>query len=237
MLLAFTDIPQRHQRLTIYPVVASDEPELSYLLVSEALGSGLLSISEERNGTVPLLVARNDSPQPILVLDCEEFQGARKARSTNRSLLLGPMSTTEFPVSCMEGSRWLRGDREMDLSETLTAFPALEGQVGVLAFLGQQFIGMDALGSPELYAPLHRRLLTGYLINALASRLNGEGESATSDAEILAVADALQRAERVPCPTSGHGEYSTLHGLVAGGELRHNGHLVHLSVFPAGLEA
>jgi hypothetical protein len=197
----------------------------------------VLSISEHGGSRTPRFVARNQGTLPILILDCEEVPGGVTNRSTSRSILLGPNSTTEFPVSCMEGGRRFPTDREMELSEALEAFPTLVGQVGLMVFLGQQFLGMDALGSPALYAPLHRRLLAGYLIETLASKCRCGGWRPTSEAEVLALAEALEMAERVPSPTDGQGDYSTLQGAVAGGELRHNGHLVHLSVFPAGLAA
>ncbi len=237
MLLAFVDTPQQHHRLTIFPVVASDEPQLSYLLMTDALRRGVLTIKQNGLGEIPHLIARNHGSQPILILDCETVGGVGENHSTNQSVLLAPASVTRVPISCRDTGKWSCEELERRFSEKLANFPILEDQVGILAFLGRQLLGLDALGSPELYSPLHRRLLTGYLITALAAGEKAKSESPAEEAEIMALAEALEGAERVAAPCPGHGEYCTLRGEVTGGELRHNGHLVHLSVFPNGVAA
>jgi hypothetical protein len=237
MLLAFVETPQRHQRLTVFPVVAADEPGLSYLLMTEAVRRGVLTIEEDGGGSFPHLIVRNSGSDPVLMLDCETVHGAGEHRSTAQSILLGPDSVTKVPVSCVEAGKWSCEDHRRKLSKSLGRFPLLEGQVGVLAFLGRQLLGLDALGSPELYSPLHRRLMTGYLITALAAGKKARAGSSAEEDEVRALAKALEGAERVTAPCHGHGEYCTIQGEVTGGELRHNGHLVHLSVFPKGVAA
>ncbi len=237
MLLAFADTPQRHQRLTIFPVVAADEPQLSYLLMMDAMRRGVLTIEKNGAGKAPHLIARNSGSEPVLILDCETVRGVGENQSTNQSVLLGPESVTEVPVSCSETGKWSCDEREKKFSERLAKFPLLENQVGILAFLGRQLLGLDALGSPDLYSPLHRRLLTGYLVTAVAAGKGGTPESSAEESEIQALAMALEGAVRLSAPCPGHGEYCTLHGEITGGELRHNGHLVHLSVFPNGAAA
>jgi hypothetical protein len=137
----------------------------------------------------------------------------------------------------MEAGEWSCEDRERRFSKRLAKFPLMERQVGILAFLGRQLLGLDALGSPELYSPLHRRLLTGHLITALAAGKREKSESPAEDTDLHALARALEGAVRLTAPNPGHGEYCTLHGEISGGELRHNGHLLHLSVFPNGANA
>jgi len=237
MLLAFIDTPQRHDRLTVFPVVASDEPQLSYLLLTDALRRGVLTIEPIGSGAIPHLMAQNLGSEPVLILDCETMKGVGENHSTNQSVLLGPDSVTKIPISCHESGKWSCEAREKRFSRKLDHFPLLEGQVGILAFLGRQLLGLDALGSPELYSSLHRRLLSGYFLTALAAGKAGESETPADEGEIASLAMALECAERVPEPCPGYGEYSTLHGQVTGGELRHNGHLVHLSVFPNGVAA
>ena len=237
MLLAFVDIPQRHQRLTIFPVVAADEPHLSYLLMMDALKRGVLTIEEKTAGKSNHFIARNRGSDPVLILDCETVQGSWARHSTPQSILLGPESVTKVPSSCTESGKWCGEGRERRFSRGLAKFPLQENQVGILAFLGRHLLGLDALGSPELYSPLHRRLLTGYLITAMAAGKRAKSESPAEGAEIMALAQALEGASRVAAPCPGHGEYCTLHGEISGGELRHNGHLVHLSVFPKGAAA
>jgi len=237
MLLAFVDTPQHHDRLTIFPVVASDEPQLSYLLMRDALRRGVLTIQQNGPEGPPHLIAQNLGSEPVLMLDCEMVNGVEGSRSTTQSVLLGPDSVTMVPVSCQDNGKWSCEEGEERFSDRLDHFPLLEGQVGILAFLGRQLLGLDALGSPDLYSSLHSRLLSGYLLTALAAGEKAQSESPADEGEIAALARALECAERVFAPCPGHGEYSTLHGQVTGGELRHNGHLVHLSVFPNGVAA
>ena len=76
-------------------------------------------------------------------------------------------------------------------------------------------------------------------LNAVALSVISVGESGSlADSEdLMDLAFALETAQRVAAPNAGYGEYSTLEGAITGGELRHNGHLVHLSVFPTGVAA
>lgn len=237
MLLAFVDTPQRHQRITIFPVVAADEPQLSYLLLADALRRGLLTIEENSPGEEPCLIAQNRGPQPVLILGSETVVGDRDPRSVFQTVLLGPDSVTKVPTSEDGISKWGCAALETQFSNSLKEFPLLENQVGILAFMGRDLLALDILGTPELYAPLHRRLVTGHLLTALTSGERGKLESPAEGGEMQALARALECAHREAAPCPGHGEYTTLHGEVTGGELRHNGHLVHLSVCPNGAAA
>lgn len=237
MLLAFLETPQRHERLSVFPVVASDEPDLAYLLLAEALQRGIVTVSQDSGGSAPFLVAQNRGTQPVLILDCETMVGPGENRSTSQSVLLGPATVTRFPISCLDTGKWSCRELEREYSSPLQGFPMVEGQVGILAFLGRELLGLDVLGTPGLYSPLHRRLLTGYLITALAAGKDADPEGSASEEELENLALALQGAERVATFCPGSGEYCNLTGAVSGGELRHNGHLVHLSVFPKGVAA
>ena len=237
MLLAFVDTPQRHDRITIFPVVAADEPRLSYLLLADALRRGLLTLEENGPGEAPCLIARNRSTQPVLILGSETVTGNRNPRSVFQTVLLGPSSVTRVPTAEDPVSKWSCAAIEAQFSDSLRVFPLLDNQVGILAFMGRNLLGLDILGTPELYSPLHRRLITGHLISALTSGEKGELESPAEEAEMQALARALESAQRETAPCPGHGEYTTIHGELAGGELRHNGHLVHLAVCPNGSAA
>jgi len=106
MLQAFLGEAQHHNRLTIFPILAEEDRILPYHLMADALAEGILTIGEKDGGQVPVLLARNAGPDPILILDGEQLVGARQNRMTNRSILLPPHATTEIPVSCMEQGRW-----------------------------------------------------------------------------------------------------------------------------------
>jgi hypothetical protein len=237
MLLAFTDTPQRHDRLTIFPVVASGGPELPLASMEEAVSEGVLSFGERGRGPGALLVARNSGPRPVLILDGERLICDRRYRLRTPSILLGPYSETEIPFWGIEYDDGPHEQPYHDRPGCLRGFPILANQVGVLAFLGRRFLGLDALGSPRLYAPFHCRLLTEYLTEAFRGRREAAQECANHETDVCALAGALENAERIPSDTPGRGRYRVLRGSVRGGELSHEGRLIHLSVFPAGVEA
>ena len=97
---------QRHDLLTVFPLVAVGEPELPYTLLVDALAAGTVRITEVGAGTVPALLASNAGDVDVLVLDGEQLVGARQNRMTNRSILLPARNETRIPVSCMEQGRW-----------------------------------------------------------------------------------------------------------------------------------
>lgn len=261
MLETFILPPQRHEQLTIFPVVIKVQCLHPYVLLADALASGAVTIEETGNGEVHRLVARNRSHQPVLALNGEQLVGAKRCCITSHSVLLAPRGTTDLPVadlaletsspgtsghapgndaSTPAGAAEAYGSRRFGLSRHygrevepwLDAFPLLEGQLGMLAFLGRRFIGMDALGCPSLYAPLHPRLLAGYALAARDDETPPSGCPPPDVPEAEAFAVALEEARRIPSRTVGLGTYSVFRGLVRGGELLHEGHLVHVTALP-----
>jgi len=128
--------------------------------------------------------------------------------------------------------------RRVDLERVAASFPLVDGQIGVLAFLGEAPLGLDLLGGRRLYARLHERVLRGWLMEAMARRAFaplGTVMMADSPPPLLAQA-FLDRARAVPrtaAPTVGRGTYGVLDGEVIGGELIDRGRVVHLAAFPA----
>lgn len=98
--------PRQHRSLDIFPLLSSGAPDLPFDLLVDAVASGLLTIGEVGEGTVPTLIAKNAGERAVLVLDGEQLIGARQNRMTNRSILLPARSSTEIPVYCMEQGRW-----------------------------------------------------------------------------------------------------------------------------------
>jgi hypothetical protein len=111
----------------------------------------------------------------------------------------------------------------------LPHFPRVPQQVGLLAFVGRQPLGMDVIGASNLYEKLHQRFLYGYVMDALTS--NPHATSAppvTGEAHL----DRVRMAARARAETIGAGKYAVLNGGVVGGELVDGEQLVHLSAFP-----
>lgn len=98
-----------HRNLTLVPLRGEGHQQRfqNYLLASEAIGAGLLIVTEVGEaGTVPELLAVNEADRPVLLLDGEELQGAKQNRILNTSVLLPAKSKTRIPVSCVEEGRW-----------------------------------------------------------------------------------------------------------------------------------
>jgi hypothetical protein len=120
-----------------------------------------------------------------------------------------------------------------DMKTWSASFPALSGQVGILAFLGADPLGLDVVGDATLYARLHGRLIGGYIQDALRVR-GAEGAPDPEAAE--GFLGSVRNATRVEAPTVGHGRYRVLSGDVTGGELEDHDRTVHLSAFPVQAE-
>ena len=292
--------PQKHQSLTVFPLVYGKRRELPYTLLGDALEAGTLKVTEVGSGSVPELMVENVGDADVLILDGEQLIGAKQNRMTNRSIILAAHTKTPIPVSCMEQGRWhmqsrsfdhtqhyspskvrrharktealhvqarqsashevlreAQGDvwneiadysmslkaesptgnldhvydeRSNDLEDWTKSFAWVDDQVGILAFVGDEPLGIDIIGCHKLYASLHKRLLSGYIMDALASRQRETVEVGEEAANSFL--ENVRAATRTEAPTVGRGTYRVLSERVMGGELE-EGELVHLSAFPA----
>jgi hypothetical protein len=127
----------------------------------------------------------------------------------------------------------ITGRKRHDVVSWTASFPAVQGQVGVLAFLGASPLGLDVIGDAGLYARLHDRLIGGYVQDALRVR-GAEGSPDPEAAE--GFLGSVRNATRVEAATVGHGRYRVLSGDVTGGELEDQDRTVHLSAFPVQTE-
>lgn len=100
--------PVTHKALAVFPLQSDmAAPVGHYQLLEEALATGSFRISEvSESGTVPRLLATNETFSSVFLLDGEELVGAKQNRVLNVSMMLAPKSTTEIPVSCVEAGRW-----------------------------------------------------------------------------------------------------------------------------------
>jgi hypothetical protein len=124
-------------------------------------------------------------------------------------------------------------NRRTEMEGWIRAFPLVENQVGLVAFQGETPLATDAVGSPALYAKIHARLLTGYVLDAMEGWDPHHPAPQPSRPEAEFLLEALGAAERVPSHSVGAGEYRILRGRVLGGELIHDDRVVHVSAFPA----
>lgn len=192
-------------------------------------------------------------------------QGGREARRGGPRAAQSAVWSSIDELSARSGVRSDTGaldhlfdGRRDELESGARGFPRLAGQVGVVAAVDGRVVGMDLLGAAGLHARLHRRLVRGYLFEALAAEkrggdgVDGAGERAWPGRDAaLKFLIMVAQARRDEADPVGRGTYRVLSGTAVGGELRdeaetgardgprsgprpggHGGRLVHLSAFP-----
>ena len=93
--------------MAVYPLLSDYSLGLEYILLDEALGSGVIEVTEVNDhGAVPNLKVHNKSPKMVLILDGEELVGAKQNRIVNTTILIAGNATVVIPVSCVEQGRW-----------------------------------------------------------------------------------------------------------------------------------
>lgn len=110
-MLTFPEIrlgnPISHESISIFPLEASIESNVHYLLSDEELAAGTVTVEEiNEGGSVPELVVNNQTDNLVLFLEGEELQGAKQNRVLNTSVLVAAKSKIKIPVSCVEQGRW-----------------------------------------------------------------------------------------------------------------------------------
>jgi hypothetical protein len=98
---------QVYKNMAVYPLLSDYSLSLDYILLDEALGSGVIEVTEVNDhGAVPDLKVHNKSPKMVLILDGEELVGAKQNRIVNTTILIAANATVVIPVSCVEQGRW-----------------------------------------------------------------------------------------------------------------------------------
>ena len=93
--------------MTMFPLLDGRSGSADYLTLDDALARGLVQITEVSvGGSVPDLKLKNDSDEPVLLLDGEELIGAKQNRVLNLTILAPAKRTIVIPVSCVEAGRW-----------------------------------------------------------------------------------------------------------------------------------
>ena len=232
MLEAFLDAPLSHRNLTVFPVTAAHGSVLPYLLSPEVEGKGILTVRERGDSETPMLLVRNGSLHPLLVLSGEPLPEEHPGRVVARSFILGGKSVTQVPASAMERGGWVNAEDEAEITDWMRRFPSAKLQVGILAFRGEEVLGLETLGAPNLYEPVHRRILVRFVKQAMKRQDIPPGNPEILRQEAQTLLDGLPTADRVEADRLGQGTFWKLNGTVRGGELIEHGRLVHLSVGP-----
>jgi len=99
--------PQSYNNLTMVPLLKEEDEKIQYTSLKKALAENLIEITEVNEvGHVPELKVVNKSDEYILIIDGEQFVGAKQNRIINASILIDKHSHTIINVACVEEGRW-----------------------------------------------------------------------------------------------------------------------------------
>jgi hypothetical protein len=100
-------LPVSADNLTMWPMLNASDDEPDYLMLDDALGKGLATVTETcEGGSVPELRFVNNCDSAVLLVDGEELVGAKQNRVLNLTILAPPRRELQIPVSCVERGRW-----------------------------------------------------------------------------------------------------------------------------------
>lgn len=120
--------------MTVFPIFTSQEKDLAYLSLKQAIAQRLLVITEiSEGGSVPNLKVQNNADLPVLLLDGEEISGAKQNRILNTSILLKEKSEAIIPVSCTERGRWSYDQRHFSESGHVASASVRSSKLGDVA--------------------------------------------------------------------------------------------------------
>jgi hypothetical protein len=112
--------PQRHGKMSVFPLSSSLDGGPDYTTLGEALEKALVSVTEvSAGGSVPELKVMNTADISVLLLDGEELAGAKQNRVLNTTILIKEKSETVIPVSCTEQGRWAYASKGFRDSDTV----------------------------------------------------------------------------------------------------------------------
>jgi hypothetical protein len=129
-----------------------------------------------------------------------------------------------------------RASRSTDLDEVGRAFRPVERQVGFVAAIGDEVVGLEAIGRPEPFEKSFRALLRSYAIDAIDAALVKQLDAAPGrqGRRFDAPEPFLEALARTPCasgPSLGAGDDLRLDGAEVAGCALAEGGLVQLTAF------
>lgn len=130
-----------------------------------------------------------------------------------------------------------RGSRDTDLGEVAKAFHPVERQVGFVACIGDQVVGLEGIGRPEVFQADFQALLNSYAIDAIDAvmlrQLESQPAAKGSFDAPEPFLEAVGRATFSSSSSLGDGDDLRLESGSVGGCALVCGDLVHVTAFPA----
>jgi hypothetical protein len=116
-----------------------------------------------------------------------------------------------------------------DYREKISKVPS---QVGFIAFINDEFAGLDIVGDPELFSAMHESLINSYLMDAMYSRKERK-KKVDPKKQATGILDEVIKASTKEGTKIGVEKREELKGKKTVGEfVRFDGKPVHLAVFP-----
>jgi len=142
-------------------------------------------------------------------------------------------SRTASPTQSYEDYARSRGT---DVREISRAFRPLDRQVGFVAAIGDEIVGAEVIGRPEVFAGAFQRLLHGYAIDAVDVAFLRPAQEAAPAPQVFDAPEeflqALGEADATSGPSLGAGEDVRIDGQRVAGCALVAGEVVHLTAFP-----
>ena len=103
----YTGEPVEVGQLKVTPVFIRGESALPLLEFEQALGRGLVEVTEvSEGGSVPNLFVKNLADRDVIIVDGELLVGAKQNRVVNTTIVVPAGASVESPVTCVEQGRW-----------------------------------------------------------------------------------------------------------------------------------
>ena len=198
--------------LTLWPLVR-DQPEPHPLRIristlAEALEDGFASVDEQITDptiggdrcSVSEVWIGNRARDALLIVDSEEFRGERGSLIADASVLLPPRSELAIGAHPVVAAN--------DAEDLGRSFSRVENQVGFIAAVGDDVVGLEAMGDTEVFARSFATLLRPYTFDALDAALASRTSRIALDPPCDSpepFLDALRNSSALARPTSGLG--------------------------------
>lgn len=160
---------QAYKALTVWPLLreagaASPGSCACVTTLAAAVDRGACVVEDASGAAAsPRVRIENLGSKAILVTAGDEIPGAVRKWRALRSYLVAPGGhvVIDAALGCRAARR-----RPLDLADTLESFHTLEGQVGFVAAIGDDVVGLECLASPHLLRRLFARLLEAHAAEA-----------------------------------------------------------------------
>lgn len=144
----------------------------------------------------------------------------------HRTGTVGVRSTTGAMTAMYE-----HHDRAID--ELAANAAVLEGQLGMIVFLGAEFAALDLVSSHDVWRRVHPRLLRSHALEALTSKTTKRPSTEAAARALDAVLDATADTAPAGIGLGTELRFSAEHDPIEGAGLLAEGELVQLSAFAA----